>query len=127
MRTALLSIAAAASAVAFATPASAQWWPQPQGYGYGYHYNYGHVRSLQARVNNLQRHIRHLDNRDIISEREARRLRNQSRDLERRLYYSARNGLTPREAYAIQTRIQRLEYRLQRDAWDGRRHYSYRR
>jgi predicted RNase H-like nuclease (RuvC/YqgF family) len=129
MRTALVTIAAAASALAFAAPASAQWYPQPRGYAYGYQYNYGHVRSLQARINMLQRHIARLDSRDIITEREARRLRVESRDLERRLHRAARYGLHPREAYAMHNRIERLEYRIFRDARDGRRwsYYGYRR
>lgn len=123
MRTALLTLAAAGSALALATPAAAQWYPQPHyGYGYGYGYNnYGHVRSLAARVNNLQRHISRLDNRDIVTEREARRLHSEARDIERRLFRASRNGLSQREAYLIQNRIQRLEYRIGRDARDGRR------
>jgi predicted RNase H-like nuclease (RuvC/YqgF family) len=122
MRTALFTIAAAASALTFAAPASAQWFPQPRGYGYGY-YNHGVVNQLGQRINQLQRHIAVLDNRDIITEREARRLRNQSRDLERRLWVSARNGLSQREAYTLHNRMQRLEYQLHRDARDGRRYY----
>ena len=131
MRTALLTIAAAASAFALAAPASAQWYPQPApyGYGYGYQNGYGHVRSLQARLNWMQRHVAMLDNRDIITEREARRLRSESRQIERRLYRASRYGLHPREAYDIQRRIQRLEYLIHRDARDGRRwgRYGYRR
>ena len=78
-----------------------------------------HVRSLQARVNQLQRRIERLDGRDRISEREARNLREDARDLERRLFRSSRNGLSPREFANIEQRIQRLEYRLMRDANDG--------
>ena len=129
MRTALLTIAAAASAVAFATPASAQWYPQPRGHAYGY-YDHGAARQLHARINHIQRQIAHLDNRDIITEREARRLRDQSRDIERRLYRSARNGLTGRELSSIHNRMQRLEQRIWRDANDGNRrgrYYGYRR
>ena len=124
MRMFLISAAAAASALAIATPAAAQWYPpQPQGYGYGYHNNYGHVRSLQVRVNNLQRQIARLDARDIISEREARRLRDDARDLERRLHRNMRDGrgLNQREYANVSYRLQRLEQRLYRDAHDGRR------
>ncbi len=121
MRKVLISLATAASALAFASPAAAQWYPpQPQGYGYGYHNNHGHVRSLQARVDQLQRRIARLDSRDRISEREARRLREQSRQLEYRLHVAARNGLHPQEAYAIEQRLARLEQRIYRDANDGR-------
>ena len=125
MRTLLISLAAAASTVALAAPASAQWYPPPYGYAWGYHGNYGQVRRLQVRIDQLQRQIRRLDNRDIITERERRRLMNESRDIERRLRRMARFGLHPREAYAIQNRIARLEHRIWRDANDGRRWGRY--
>lgn len=133
MRTLLISLAAAASALALASPASAQYYPyppqpQPYGYGgapygqaYGYHNNWGQVRSLQVRIDNLQRQIAQLDARDRISEREARRLREDARNLERRLRVAARNGLHPAERSQIEYRLARLEQRLFRDARDGRR------
>ena len=92
MRKVLISIAAAASALAMASPASAQYFPVrqyipvPHGYAYGYHNNYGQVRALQSRINYIQHQINRLDSRDIITEREARRLRNESRALEHRLW-----------------------------------------
>ena len=125
MRTMIFSVAAAASALAFATPASAQYYPQPQGPAYGYHNNWGHIRSLQVRINNLQRHIARMDRRDFISEREARRLRDDARDLQHRLSRVSRNGLTPREYANVMNRLQRLEARLYRDARDGRRWGRY--
>lgn len=127
MRIFLMSLAATASALAVATPASAQYFPQPQGYAYGYHNNYGQVRRLQARIDQLQRQIRVLDRRNILSEREARRLRNDSRELERRLRLAARNGLHPAERYELERRLARLEMRLHRDARDGNRwgHNAY--
>src|SRR5688500_16062011 len=73
----------------------------------------------------LQRQIRHLDSRDILSEREAAHLRQESRELEQRLRYSARNGLNPREAHAFERRIQRLEVRIQREARDGNSYGRY--
>ena len=124
MRTLLFTVAAAASAMALASPAAAQYYPQPhpQGYGYqnNYHDNRGHVRSLQVRLDQIQRRIQRLDNRDRINEREARRLFNQSREIERRLHVAARYGLHQREAWAINNQIQRLEQRLFRDVRDGR-------
>jgi len=124
MRTFLISAAAAASALAVATPAAAQYYPAPppppQGYAWGYQNNYGHIRSLQVRIDNLQRRIARLDSRDRISEREARRLREESRDIERRLRRAAYNGLSPREHALITARIQRLEARIFRDVRDGR-------
>lgn len=124
MRKFLISAALAASTLVAAAPAAAQYYPQqPQGYGYGYN-NYGQVRRLDARIDALQRQISNLDRRNILSEREASRLRAESRNLERRLHYAARNGLNGREAHGIEHGVQRLEYRIQREARDGNR-YGY--
>ena len=123
MRKVLFTVAAAASALAFAAPASAQYYPgqqAPYGNAYGYN-NYGHVRSLQAQIDQVQRHIDRLDQRNILSEREAGRLRNESRDIERQLRYVARNGLNPYEANSVQRRISRLEQRVAYEARDGNR------
>jgi hypothetical protein len=120
MRITLISLAAAASALAVATPASAQYFPVPQGNAYGYN-NYGQARRLDARIDAIQRQINQLDRRNILSDREARRLRNESREIERRLHFAARNGLRPQERYDIERRIARLEQRLFRDARDGNR------
>lgn len=125
MRRLLISIAAAASALAVATPAAAQYYPQPQHYpqgpAYGYHDNFGQVRALQVRIDRIQRQIAVFDRRNIITNREARRLREDSRNLERRLRQASRYGLHPQESREIHVRIARLEHRLFRDARDGRR------
>ena len=119
MRKFVIAAALAASALTAAAPAAAQWYP-PQGPAYGYN-NHGQVRRLQVRIDQLQRQINHLDRRNILSEREARRLRDESRDVEQRLRRAARYGLDGREAYSIERRIQRIEYRIQREASDGNR------
>ena len=130
MRNFLIPAAVAAVALTFAAPAAAQWGPAP-GYGYGYgqgYNNYGHVRSLQVRVDRLQHQIRRLDQRNIISNREAAGLMDDSRDLERRLRRNARDGygLNANEARAVEVRLVRLEQRLYRDARDGNRWgYNY--
>jgi len=122
MRKFLISAAVAATALTAAVPAAAQWAPQqPYGNAYGYN-NYGQIRSLQARVDNLQRQIRRLDQRNVLSNREAARLLDDSRDLERRLARSSRNGLSRSEYNAVITRLANLEQRLQRDARDGNRY-----
>jgi hypothetical protein len=122
----LISAALCASTLVATAPAAAQWAPPPpQGYAYGYN-NYGQVRRLQARIDQLQRQINRLDSRDILSEREASRLRTESRGLERRLRYASRYGLNGRERYDIERGIQRLEVRIQREARDGNRYrYGY--
>jgi hypothetical protein len=126
MRKFLIAAALAASTLTAAGPAAAQYYPQGNGYGYpqgnayGYN-NYGQVRRLDARIDGLQRRINYLDQRNILSEREADRLRYESNQLERQLRYSARNGLSGWEAQNIERGIYRLEARLQREARDGNR------
>ena len=125
MRKFLISAALAASTLVAAAPAAAQWYPQqPQGYAYGYD-NYGQARRLQIRIDQLQRQINYFDRRNILTDREARRLRAESRGLERRLRYASSYGLNGRERYDIERGIQGLEYRIQREARDGNR-YGYR-
>jgi Spy/CpxP family protein refolding chaperone len=126
MRKFVIALAAAGTALAFATPAAAQYYPQPQPqpYGYGYngynngyngygHNNYGQVRALQARIDALQNQIRRLDRRDAIGDGSADRLREESRNIERRLHSAERYGLNGYEANDIQMRIARLEQRVQ--------------
>jgi hypothetical protein len=119
MRKFVFALAAAGSALAFASPAAAQYYPQPQpyayggnGYGYGFN-NYGQVRALQARIDNVERQIRHLDRRNMIRDNSADRLRHEADRIEDRLHRAGRNGLNPYEANDIQQRIARLEQRVQ--------------
>ena len=121
MRNVMITLAAAASALAVATPAAAQYAPQPQGYAYGHQGNWGQVRSLQARIDNIQRQIQRLDRRNVLSDREARRLSQDARQLEYRLRVVRQNGLHPSERYQIERRLAQLEQRLWRDARDGNR------
>jgi opacity protein-like surface antigen len=123
MRKFLVSAALAASTLVAAAPAAAQWYP-PQGNAYGYN-NYGQVRRLDARIDAMQRQIDHLDRRNILSNREAGRLRGESRDVENRLHRVARNGFTGWERNDIENRIRRLEVRIQREARDGNRYNGY--
>ena len=121
MRTFLISAAAAVSALAVAAPAAAQWQQPNYGGGYGYNNNYGAVRSLQARLNNIERQINRLDSRNVLSEREADRLRRDANQVERQIRYFARSGLNQNEYRSIQYRIAQLEQRVQREARDGNR------
>jgi hypothetical protein len=122
MRKVLISLAATGAALVFATPAAAQY-PAPQQYGgqpygaqpYGYGYNnnnYGQVRALHARINAVEHQIRRLDRRDRIGERAADRLRAEANNIERRLRFAARNGLSQYEARDLHIRIARLEQRV---------------
>jgi predicted RNase H-like nuclease (RuvC/YqgF family) len=122
MRKLLISAAIAASTAITAAPAAAQYYPQGNAYGYN---NHGQTRRLQVRIDQLQRQITQLDRRNILSNREANKLRAESRGLEQHLRYAARNGLNGREAYNIERGIQRLEVRIQREARDGNRRGYY--
>jgi len=117
MRKIVLSFAAAGAAVVAASPAVAQYYPQPQPYAYnssyGYNNGFGQARALQVRIDNIERQIARLDRRDRIGERGADRLRDEANRIERRLHERTRGGLNEREAYDIQTRIARLEQRVQ--------------
>jgi hypothetical protein len=131
MRKFVISLAAAGAALAFATPAAAQYYPQPplangHGYnGYGYGYNgYGQVRALQVRINAVDNQIRRLDRRDAIRDKRADRLKDEARNIERRLNRAARYGLSPREANDIQVRIARLEQRVQYAVGNGYGRYG---
>jgi hypothetical protein len=124
MRKIVLSLAAAGAALVIASPAAAQYYPAPvpqpapyaapygNAYGYG-HNNWGMVRSLQVRVDAIQRQIERLDRRDRIGERSADRLRDEARRIERRLHERARGGLNPREAGDLYARVPRLDQRVQ--------------
>jgi hypothetical protein len=121
MRKMNLFVAAAGAALVAASPAAAQYYPQPQPqpapYGYGHNgygqNNWGTVRSLQVRIDNVERQIARLDRRDRIGGRSAERMRDEANKIERRLRDRARNGLDPREAGDISIHIQRLEQRVQ--------------
>lgn len=138
MRKVLISTILAASTLAIAAPAAAQWtlsygnqyggqygnqYGAPYGDAYGYN-NYGQTRSLMVRVNRIERQIQQLDRRNILSNREANRLRSQANQIERRLAVASRNGLNSYEARDIQLRIARLEQNVRYQASDGNRRYG---
>src|SRR6478735_6181669 len=130
MRKMVLSLAAAGAAFVAASPAAAQYYPAPQpapyGYnGYGYNAGWGQVRNLRVRIDNVERQINRLDRRDRIGDRSADRLRDEANDIERRLHRVGRNGLNPYEARNIETRIARLEQRVQFAMNDRYGRYGY--
>lgn len=123
MRKFIMSAVLAASTVAIAAPAVAQWAPPaPQGYAYGYNNNQGQVRRLEVRLQRIIRQIRVLDQRNALSNREARRLEQEARNLQYRIRQLGYNGLSQRERYDIEMRINRLEQRIFRDVRDGNRY-----
>ncbi len=126
MRTKILTAVAALSAAAVAVPAAAQWAPQPN-YGYGQGYgqglnNYGQIRALEARVVQAQREIDRLDRRNVLSNREARQLRNNAQDIRSDLRRASRDGVNYREFARFERRVSDLQLRIQREARDGNRY-----
>jgi hypothetical protein len=138
MRKLLISVVAAASTMAIAVPAAAQLtvsvgtqygsqygsyygnqYGTPYGNAYGYHNNAGQVRDLMVRLNHLERQISLLDRRNILSDREANRLRFQADRIERQLRAASYNGLNGYEARDIYVRIARLEQNVRYQANDG--------
>ena len=121
MRKFLIPITIAATALAVAAPAAAQYAPRPyNNYGRGYDrgYDRGYGNGLRERVDRIQRQIRDLEYRRVLSGREARYLDGEAMDLRRSIYRDARNGIQPGERERIEERLRRLEYRVQREASD---------
>ncbi len=123
MRKFLISAALVTATLAAAAPASAQW-ARPQGNAYGYD-NFGQGRRLEARVMQLRRQIAQLDRRNILSNREARRLDAEARNLEYRVRQLRQGGIDPRERFVIERQIAQLEQRIRYQATDGNRRYGY--
>jgi len=124
MRKVVLGLAGVGAALLASTPASAQYYPRPYANAYVPN-NYGQVRSLQARIDAVERQIRLLDRRNVVRDDRADRLREEANQIEHRLHRAARNGLNPYEASEINTRIVRLEQRVQYSA--ANRYGEYRR
>ena len=112
MRKFLIPAALLVSTIAASAPAAAQW-AQPNGYARGYN-NHGQARRLEVRVMQLRREIAQLDRRNILSNREARRLDAEARNLEYRVRQQSYNGLNQRERWNIEQRIARLEMEIRR-------------
>ena len=131
MRKFLIPIIAAASALAVAGPASAQAWaPRSDNYR---HDNYGpgsrelnFPRAMQARVERIRGQIREMQERRVLSWREARSLDYQATRIQQRIWRSTRDGLQPDEARRISYDVSRLEYRVSREARDWNDRPGYR-
>jgi len=136
MRKFLISATLMASTLAIAAPAAAQWtlsygnqyggqygnqYGGQYGNGYGYNNN-GQTRRLAIRVNQVEQQINVLDRRNILSEREADRLRYQANMIERQLRQASYNGLNGYERRSIEIGIARLEQNIRYQANDGNRY-----
>jgi hypothetical protein len=121
MRKFLIPAAVLAATLATAAPAAAQWAPNGNAYGYD---NRGQGRRLEVRLMQLRREIAQLDRRNILSNREARRLDAEARHIEYRIREMRQYGLDRRERFMIERQIARLEQNIRYQATDGNRRYG---
>ena len=118
MRKFLIS-AALVSAAAVATPAAAQW-GYPQTYNNGFGYNRGVVQGIQNQVRQMHQQIERMYQRRLLSDRERNSLHERAENINRRLFDYSRNGLSQREYFDLQNRLQELRVRIQRERLEGR-------
>ena len=119
MRKFLIS-AVALSAIAASAPAAAQYGGYNQRQAYGQ--NYGHGSDIVAQLRQLDQRIAQSFQRGRITRNEARRLSNESNRIENRFRDYRRGGLSQREHYDLQQRIQQLRAQIREDRHDGRRY-----
>lgn len=98
------------STVAAATPAAAQ-----------YNRGYGHQgQNIERQLDQIERRIDMLRDRRLISNNEAFRLSRQAEQIDRLHDRYRRNGLTQREHWDLQNRIQNLRQHLRAERREGR-------
>jgi len=85
------------------------------------------VRIYTSRVVELQARINRLDKRDILSRREAQRLRGEAAGLRALVGIKSNNGLNNAERIEIDFRIARIEQEIRRESRDGDRRWRDRR
>jgi septal ring factor EnvC (AmiA/AmiB activator) len=122
----VVPIIAAASALAVASPAAAQWRPpvynyQPYNFDRGFE-GHAFARAMNDRVQRIRGDIRDLQQRRVLSWREARSLENQAANIQQRIFWASRNGIQPGEARGLERQIRGLEFRISREAndWNNR-------
>jgi hypothetical protein len=130
MRKFVIAVVTSAAALAFAAPAAAQWAPpaynQPYNNGYGFNGS-NFARSMQDRVERIRGDIRAMQERRVLSWREARSLENEASRVQDHIFRASRNGIQPGEERRLENDIRRLEYRVSREANDWNNRPDYRR
>jgi len=127
IRKALLPVLAA-SAVMVSTPALAQNFSVSLSFGspgysngYGYGRGYGHsARDLHYRAQVLSQHVDRLAWSGGVNRFEARRLSRELNQYQRLEYRYARNGLNRAEYRDLDSRLDRIQWQLQRTAYRTR-------
>ena len=122
MRNLMISAALLAT-VAAAAPAAAQY----QDYGRG-NYGYNQGQNINQQLRNLSQRIDRAYQRRLVSPREANRLQGEVQQIDRLYDRYRRNGVSQREHFALQDRIQRVRQQIRwerqegrEDRWDDRR------
>ena len=100
---------------AAAAPAAAQYYPN-RGYGNGY----GQAQGIERQLDQIKRQIDNLRDRRLISNNEAFRLSRQAEQIDRLHDRYRRNGLSQREHWDLQNRIQDLRQHLRSERREGR-------
>mgnify|MGYP000160823075 CR=1 FL=1 len=116
----------AALALGAASPTLAQGYP---GRDYPAHdqrdrgnFDRGRVEQVRSQINQLQEAVNRNDYRNRISEREARALRNDVRDLRYQFRDFARDGLSNWEFRKLEARIDNIRFRLRGERQDHNNH-----
>lgn len=92
--------------------------------GYGYNgYGYGvadanFAATLRSRVQAIRSNIQALKMQRTISPREARRLDNEAKLIERHVYMASRNGIQSYDVRNLELRVQRLERNIAMESSD---------
>ena len=122
MRKFLIPLAAASAALVTAAPASAQGYygGHNPGRHYGQQGDHGLAQRFNQQIGQLESRIQRSAQRQAISPREYRSLRNHAAQLRQRLHRFARNGLNRGEAQDIANRIDDLRGRIREERRDGR-------
>lgn len=118
MRKLMISLAVTTAALV-AVPAAAQY----QDYGrYDQRYNQGQTQNIQDRIQRLNQRIQRASQRGTITRHESQRLYNELRRIDYLYNRYRQNGISQRESYDLQNRLQNLQQQVREDRRDGRRY-----
>jgi hypothetical protein len=143
MRKTLITLAAAASALVVATPAAAQYYNQGyynQGYNAQYNAPYGQYdqqygngygqrggQQWAQQIRQFHYDIQRLSQQGRLTNREVRGLNRDLRVVERALYSYGNRGITRREAWDMNRRMENMRIAISRSANDADTRRNYRR
>jgi len=117
------ALAIAATLGAAGAAAAQPYGGNDRGRYWGHHQTPARAEAIRNQIAMLEQRVNRNDMRDRISEREARSLRREVRDIREQFRVFNRDGLNDREFRILQNRIDRAKDRLhvERNDRDGRR------